>query len=103
MLVWHFSRFILFMATRSCLGVQRAACTTAVAPLPGIKTTAEDKVDGSREEHKQANISSHCSPSAALWRLLTFGDSVFVFIQWYSSLTPAKTSHKHTDTSQLGV
>ena len=36
MLVWHFSRFILFMATRSCLGVQRAACTTAVAPLPGI-------------------------------------------------------------------
>lgn len=41
MLVWHFSRLILFMATRSCLGVQRAACTTAVAPLPGITTTTE--------------------------------------------------------------
>lgn len=58
MLVWHFSRFILFMATRSCLGVQRAACTTAVAPLPGIKTTVEDKVDGSREEHKKARVIS---------------------------------------------
>lgn len=41
MLVWHFSRLILFMATRSCLGVQRAACTTAVAPLPEITATAE--------------------------------------------------------------
>lgn len=34
MLVWHFSRLILLMATRSCRGLQSAAWTTAVAPLP---------------------------------------------------------------------
>lgn len=33
-LVWHFSKLILFIATRSCLGLQSAAWTTAVAPLP---------------------------------------------------------------------
>lgn len=33
-LVWHFSKLILFIATRSCLGLHSAACTTAVAPLP---------------------------------------------------------------------
>lgn len=36
-LVWHFSRLIRLMATRSCLGLHRAAWTTAVAPLPGRK------------------------------------------------------------------
>lgn len=33
-LVWHFSKLILFIATRSCRGLHNAACTTAVAPLP---------------------------------------------------------------------
>ncbi|TNN64434.1 hypothetical protein EYF80_025384 [Liparis tanakae] len=41
--------FILFMATRSCLGVQRAACTTAVAPLPGIRGTTEYRPSGSEQ------------------------------------------------------
>lgn len=36
-LVWHFSKLIRFMATRSCLGLHRAAWTTAVAPLPEMK------------------------------------------------------------------
>lgn len=34
MLVWHFSRLILLIATFSFLGEQYAAWTTAVAPLP---------------------------------------------------------------------
>lgn len=57
MLVWHFSRFILFMATRSCRGTQRAACTTAVAPLPGI-TTATQQWHSEQERR-------HCTHS---WR-----------------------------------
>lgn len=36
-LVWHFSKLIRFIATRSCLGLHSAACTTAVAPLPERK------------------------------------------------------------------
>lgn len=34
MLVWHFSRLMRLMATFSFLGLQYAAWTTAVAPLP---------------------------------------------------------------------
>lgn len=57
MLVWHFSRFILFMATRSCLGVQRAACTTAVAPLPGITDTTQPWQSG--RERRRGTRSAH--------------------------------------------
>ena len=56
MLVWHFSRLILFMATRSCLGVQRAACTTAVAPLPGI--TEQRKIAQEQSHHKHLEENS---------------------------------------------
>lgn len=56
MLVWHFSRFILFMATRSCLGVQRAACTTAVAPLPEIRATTEQWESG---QERRGTHSTH--------------------------------------------
>lgn len=34
MLVFHFSRFIRFMAHFSLRGLQKAECTTAVAPTP---------------------------------------------------------------------
>lgn len=61
MLVWHFSRFILFMATRSCLGIQRAACTTAVAPLPGIATTTQQWQ--SRQEQEQHTQWKECTRS----------------------------------------
>lgn len=48
MLVWHFSRLIRLMATFSLRGMQRAAWTTAVAPLPaGEKGRAE----AGRREH----------------------------------------------------
>lgn len=63
MLVWHFSRFILFMATRSCLGIQRAACTTAVAPLPGITTTTQQWQ--SRQERGQRTQLEECTQSIA--------------------------------------
>lgn len=89
MLVWHFSRFILFMATRSCLGVQRAACTTAVAPLPGITDTTEQWRSGpeqrgthSTQLEDNSYIQHH---SVALWYVsglvfLRFCVYVMVFI-----------------------
>lgn len=43
-LVWHFSRLIRLMATFSFLGLQNAACTTAVAPLPEEKNQAKSSV-----------------------------------------------------------
>lgn len=49
-LVWHFSRFILFMATRSCRGAHRAACTTAVAPLPESEPRTDKENTVSKEE-----------------------------------------------------
>jgi hypothetical protein len=38
MLVFHFSRFIRLMAHFSCLGLQKAPWTTAVAPTPAAGT-----------------------------------------------------------------
>jgi hypothetical protein len=38
MLVFHFSRFIRLIAHFSCLGLQKAPWTTAVAPTPTVQT-----------------------------------------------------------------
>lgn len=45
MLVWHFSRLMRFMATFSFLGLQYAAWTTAVAPLPEKSRTTRFRVN----------------------------------------------------------
>lgn len=73
MLVWHFSRFILFMATRSCLGIQRAACTTAVAPLPGITTTTQQwqRRQERREQLKEC-MQSIAAPRPSIGLLVLF-------------------------------
>lgn len=97
-LVWHFSRFILFMATRSCLGVHRAACTTAVAPLPEIQTTQKERkknTDVSKGENRrlQKKRTQCCIGSVGFSRLFL----TFQFSYLYSrcsSVTPAETLHK---------
>ncbi len=84
MLVWHFSRFILFMATRSCLGVQRAACTTAVAPLPRITATTEQWQNGPEQEetHSTHSWKTTFKLIFPLWRFLTFSSAVSEFMLW---------------------
>lgn len=90
MLVWHFSRFILFMATRSCLGVQRAACTTAVAPLPGITATTEQWQSGLKQKrsHSTNSWKTAFKMSTTLWRspiCLALCSFIFTFMLPYFS------------------
>lgn len=57
MLVWHFSRLIRLIATFSFFGAQKAAWTTAVAPLPGGKRESyqhlkDFSTKGERQDNK---------------------------------------------------
>lgn len=88
MLVWHFSRFILFMATRSCLGVQRAACTTAVAPLPGITGTKVQSKEESTDTQLEAYYLSNSGVRPApLFHGLRVYVTVFIFHACWLTMT----------------
>lgn len=73
-LVWHFSKLILFIATRSCLGLQSAAWTTAVAPLPekGQKRNSLHMSDQHKKPILTKNFQSAVHPISRFPHVHTF-------------------------------